>query len=301
MDWLKHPSYDRLRTRLARKLQGRRLQTARMKPLVFLCGGSDSARRAHVASYIRRHMKHLSVFYADDVWRVIAGHATQNALAMENELARLASVVVLIVESPGTFAELGAFSLNPALRPKLLPILDRRFRTAPSFINTGPVAWVDQDSRFAPSLYADFDVILGSVSELQERLGRLPRHGTGSTDDTEAWESRSLLPLICDIVAILGPLPLEHCQAVVKEVTGESPDVPLLLALAAVMGMVKEVKETRGTTFFYTDLADDGGLTLRQRRKFSLEHERARALSVLLQLPGYLLALQAARGRTSVA
>ncbi len=31
---------------------------------------------------------------------------------MESDLANLADMLVIIVESPGTFAELGAFSLN---------------------------------------------------------------------------------------------------------------------------------------------------------------------------------------------
>jgi len=38
---------------------------------------------------------------------------------MESDLARLADLVIIIVESPGTFAELGAFSLSDELRQKI--------------------------------------------------------------------------------------------------------------------------------------------------------------------------------------
>ena len=53
---------------------------------------------------------------------------------MEAKLAGLSDIVIIIVESPGTLAELGAFSLSDPLRKKLLPLLDKKYRTGQSFV-----------------------------------------------------------------------------------------------------------------------------------------------------------------------
>jgi len=51
-------------------------------------------------------------------------------------------MLLLVVESPGTYAELGAFSYAEHLRPKLLPILDRTYRHEDSFLASGPIKWL---------------------------------------------------------------------------------------------------------------------------------------------------------------
>jgi hypothetical protein len=72
----------------------------------------------------RKHNPKFGIFYAERVWELMVQKADRDALQMEAELAFLADLVVIIVESPGTFAELGAFSLSGPLRKKLLPIID---------------------------------------------------------------------------------------------------------------------------------------------------------------------------------
>ena len=82
---------------------------------------------------------------------------------MEAKLAAL-SDFVLIVESPGTFAELGVFSLSDELRKKLLPILDIKYRSGQSFVETAPVRWTNRDSDLRPSIWVSHESILGAAS-----------------------------------------------------------------------------------------------------------------------------------------
>jgi hypothetical protein len=106
-----------------------------------------------------------------------------NALQMEEALADLADSLVIVVESPGAFAELGAFSLVDRLRRKLLLILDNEYEEDQSFINTGPVRWADEDSQFKPAIFTDLKIILGATGALEERLRRLPPPAKTRVDD----------------------------------------------------------------------------------------------------------------------
>src|SRR5690606_21262580 len=123
------------------------------------------------------------VFYAEAIWSDPSRPRNDNALEMENQLADLADAVIIIVESPGTFAELGAFSSNPSLRKKMLPILSHEYKNIKdSFIATGPVQWIDKDSLFKPSLYANHSMILQAAPEIDERMKRIKPELSSSAD-----------------------------------------------------------------------------------------------------------------------
>jgi hypothetical protein len=70
---------------------------------------------------------------------LILGHQRQDLLTLENLLAKGVSAVVVLLQSPGTFAELGAFANHPQLKNKLVIVLEPRFERSQSFIMTGPV------------------------------------------------------------------------------------------------------------------------------------------------------------------
>ena len=122
-----------LSCRQAHYLSSSRYRFRRLPPLLFLGGGAASQSREALRDYLRQHNPNLGLFYAERVWEYIASRADRGALEMESDLARLADLVVIVVESPGTFAELGAFSLSDPLRKKLLPIVDKQYCHEQSF------------------------------------------------------------------------------------------------------------------------------------------------------------------------
>ncbi len=112
---------------------------------IFLCGGSshsDSNFRRKLGTSIAatRSKYRYSIHYPEDMFvEQILGHQRQDLLTLENLLARSVSAVVILVQSPGTFTELGAFSNHPHLKNKLIVIMDPRYRKSQNFINTGPI------------------------------------------------------------------------------------------------------------------------------------------------------------------
>src|SRR5687768_6000643 len=181
--WLDHPSYKAVRDRLIDYLRSEKYRFRSLNPVVFLCGGMDSPHRNTLRNYLVAHQPEFSVFYAEQVWNEIAVNTELSALQMEDHLARLADIVIILVESPGTFTELGAFSLSDDLRRKLLPILDARYQNTGSFIETGPIRWINVDSEFRPSIYVDLSKILEAIDQIEERLTRLPKPTTTRVDD----------------------------------------------------------------------------------------------------------------------
>jgi len=60
----------------------------------------------------------------ENAWEIFSKDKKENVLALEEWLADFSDVVIVLVESYGTAAELGAFALSNTLRIKLLPIVD---------------------------------------------------------------------------------------------------------------------------------------------------------------------------------
>jgi hypothetical protein len=186
--WIDHPRFRGSRDRVISSLTPTKYRFRRVEPVIFLCGGERSPRRDTLNAYLNKHLPHLRVFYAEVVWELIASQPGLGALKMEADLAALSDLVIVIVESPGTFTELGAFSHVAALRKKLLPVIDIQYKSADnSFIKTGPVRWIDGESDFRPTIYVSFSRILEAVDELEDRIARIPKsRAIHLTDLTES-------------------------------------------------------------------------------------------------------------------
>src|SRR5438128_76719 len=111
MLWLNHPKFARVRDEILTAVQKNEYLFRRTPNVLFLCGAIKSKPRDRLAEYIRKKRDDTLVFYAEQVWSAISRLEDLGALEMEAKLAALSDIVVVIVESPGTFAELGAFSL----------------------------------------------------------------------------------------------------------------------------------------------------------------------------------------------
>lgn len=282
MSWLRHPKYRRLCEDLAKKLRAKDYRFHKVNPVVFLCGGASSTSRDRLASYIRKTFTDLLVFYADDVWSAIGAVPGRNALQMEARLAELADVVIIVVESPGTFAELGAFSLSDPLRKKLMPMVDRSYKSDHSFINTGPLRWIEQDSDFRPTIWVPLNRILEAALEVDERLSLLQPE-TKTRVSNLAQSPKHLLFFVCDIISIIGPCDIPMICALMCEVLQENPvlDAASLVGLAKTLNLIREINY-KGNNYYFSPLDSDGRLRCYHRNKFiDIPGMRAEAMSVL--------------------
>lgn len=285
MPWLKHPSYVPVRDELIQKLKTHLWIVGRGQPVVFLCGGYRSHRREALAEFLRRHTSCL-VFFAEDIWTDDADG--NDALLLEKRLADLADLIVVIVESPGTFAELGAFSLDPKLNPKLLAILDRQFERDESFINLGPVRTLAKTSSYGRPIFTDFSVILTCSGELQARIGSgfSRKRFEALAPRTLHENPKSLLSLIVHLVSWLFPVNDDHIKYYIRKIAGNGLNtrVSELLMLAVSLRLIRRVTLAAAGVagdFYVVDSIPN----MVRGERLAQSKERARVVGVLQSIP----------------
>jgi hypothetical protein len=113
---------------------------------IFLCGGiiSNDGRAVSLRDYLYR-VRNIKSRLAGGI--ILAEEATQlyrdshyrDLISFEEDVARIAAIVLVIPESPGSLAELGSFSTNDTIRQALRVIIQEQHERADSFIRFGPI------------------------------------------------------------------------------------------------------------------------------------------------------------------
>lgn len=132
----------------------------RPSKFVFLCGGfisqDNRARAQNLRDYLYR-VRGLSARYNV----VLAELATQlyrdggytDLISFEEDIARIASVVLVIAESAGSLAELGAFTANETIQKSLRVVIREHFEQSESFVRFGPVERIRRARRANIAVY----------------------------------------------------------------------------------------------------------------------------------------------------
>ena len=134
--------------------------------LIFLCGGSldeKSGRPPSVRSVFYERLKKKRPEIASRV--LLAETACKwyeftriypNLLELEEQIAGLSALILLFVESPGSIAELGAFSEVKPLRDKLVTIVEENHYNSKSFIKEGPLTLLEKNKSNSVRAYPWF-------------------------------------------------------------------------------------------------------------------------------------------------
>jgi hypothetical protein len=157
------------------------------KRTIFLCGADvkdKSKGRSKMADLLKENQSRIQyeLLYPENLFDdLLAGQGQQSLLALENILANSVDAIVLLPESPGSFAELGAFSSNEKLVNKLICITDQRYKNKRSFLNYGPnrlikasdsgkVIYLDYEYLNCPEQGAKtFRIISDAVTKIQNK------------------------------------------------------------------------------------------------------------------------------------
>lgn len=166
-------------------------------PIVLLCGGKvpqkEHADAADPSLNSLRHaitLEHTSfeIFRPEEIADWHTDGVYQNLMDYEADLSGICSLVVIILESPGAIAELGAFSQLPDLSHRLMVIRSKSF-SDDSFIELGILRhiraqnkngsvrvypWkVPEEKKDAFSI--DSSIIGDIIKDVEEQLHRIPQ------------------------------------------------------------------------------------------------------------------------------
>ena len=212
---------------------------------IFLCGGASPSeegfRRNLGASIAKTKSKYrYSIFYPEDMFvELILGYQRQDLLTLENLLAESVSAVVILVQSPGTFTELGAFSNHPQLKNKLVVVIDPRYqKKSTSFIKTGPVRHLEKKTS-SRVLYQR--MIASNLDNLAKKIAFAAREAGASHPPT----INLVNPIACyefylALIYTFDPVPRSAILRLAKGLQPDLESAALTTAETVVNGLVNQ-------------------------------------------------------------
>jgi len=236
---------------LKRALTDHHLWLLQRSTIVFVCGArrdaTSSGRRVFL-EYGKKHFPWCRFFLAEsafDAIRDAKGGGNTDLLTIEGYLAESADAIIIIVESDGAKAELGAFAHDDDIAKITLAINDVRHRNSGSFISDGPILKLDRVSKFKPMVHTRLDAIAKGLDEVSERLERIRRRNRKRLrfDDATGFlglPRQQRVLLLADLVWLTAPIRYDEIVSLLLHVLGKGDlgtlryEVALLQALELV-------------------------------------------------------------------
>ena len=150
---------------------------------IFFCGPGIGTEGYHFRENIRRLIDGLpkvSITYGEEIDTVRLGYPKADLQTTEARFAHSTDLTVLLLQSAGSIAELGTFSMIPNVRPRLFVAVPMQFYDSPSYINRGPLSLIAHShvqniGYFEPANAKDvFNNILFPIS-----LAKFARYNAG--------------------------------------------------------------------------------------------------------------------------
>ncbi|MEW6535551.1 MAG: retron St85 family effector protein [Candidatus Auribacterota bacterium] len=240
---------------------------------VFLCGANNkknnsvSERRKALLEFSKRNLPHTTFFIAEDIFFVLQAQGNKkNFLDIEEEISNFADTIIIVLESPSAFAELGAFS-HKELRRKLIVINDKAFEHAPSFIKLGPIKAVEEVSGSENIIYypmsengvSEIDRIPDIFTRLERLLNSPPTHrvepvSIDSCNPAEKFDRYSTM-FLHDLIYFMGPLSHKELIEILKQIFDDSrfklnEHIAMLFAFKLIAINKNLYKSLVGKTFY---------------------------------------------------
>ncbi|OEH92566.1 retron St85 family effector protein [Bacillus solimangrovi] len=116
---------------------------------IFLIGSdikNKQSLRAKIYNSLENN-QNFNIFFPELIFEEQIFQQYHDLLTLENLLAESVDAVVMCVESPGSFTELGAFSNHEQLKNKLVVYLNSKYKKDKSFINLGPAKFLKKHTN----------------------------------------------------------------------------------------------------------------------------------------------------------
>lgn len=153
--------FERLTNGYLMTLDYSKLRLMNVPNFLFLCGGktntyelSDGEKkyysmRGAILDSIVTSFSQLSqkLQYAEDYDDWLEHGTVKNLIDFELAIADMAGAIVLVLEGPGAFAELGSFSVLDTLADKLILIVNTNIVEENTFINYGPIKYLEDNKK----------------------------------------------------------------------------------------------------------------------------------------------------------
>lgn len=211
---------------------------------IFLCGanksdGAVSERRRAIIAFSQKNLPHTQFFLAERMFTTLQkeGHK-DNILDIEHEISKFADHVLIVLESPSSFTELGAFS-HKELRKNLIVINDSKFMGSASFINLGPLKAIEEASSIKSVIHYKMQNegihkldAIGDVFDQLFQLLKEPLKGKASAISLDACSpsknfNKQSAMFVHDLIYFTGPINYIELIEILKQLFGEKENFKL--------------------------------------------------------------------------
>jgi hypothetical protein len=240
---------------------------------VFLVGSGhgdpnsirESVRKELIA---RKYYNWLDVYYPEELFEELLGKGGKfDLLSLENLLAESVHAVVIILESPGAIAELGAFANHKDLCNRLVVIVDSKYKKSKSFIALGPIRYLKKktNSEIIPHNLRNPDI---------KKLGEDIKNKVRKIAQSARVDANIANPIMAQhfllgVIYVMEPVEKEILNGVIKSIqkqSFENIETILSCSLNILLHNDEVVKKDRKY------LLTEKGLK-RLQNKMKLEHE----------------------------
>ncbi|AUV87289.1 retron St85 family effector protein [Vibrio campbellii] len=238
---------------------------------IFVCGGQIDIREHIPLSFRQRFISELAtkhphieseIVLAESFKDYFKEHAYRDLLTFEDDIAQLASVVVIFLESPGSLVELGMFCTKPNFYKKLLIVAPREeTEREDSFIYLGPLHHIRSKEPSSVSIYPWPSTTVAGYSDIHlqdlcasllEKRDNIPKNPTFASDN-----SGHVALLIFEIVRLSYPVLLTEIELALASLNldEEKSKVTRLLYLLNKLGYL-DTYEYSGYKYYYPTIRD---------------------------------------------
>ncbi|WP_281977341.1 retron St85 family effector protein [Pseudorhizobium flavum] len=243
---------------------------------VFLvCGGprdaasatAPSLREAYLRICTNGSLKKHSALLAEDLTQLFETGSYRDFLTLESDIAQIASLVVLFSESYGSAAELGAFTITPAISDKLFAVIDDKRFSENSFIKLGPLlALQNAHGESCVCVLNRHDINVQDIRDLRnmdlsafhqimqqsidDRLKSVLEHST-----FDRSQRGHLIKLIVGILQWYGALTLDELEVCLLYFDLKIPREEIVNFLLCAEFVEWVVRDKRGTRTFFAAVA----------------------------------------------
>lgn len=209
---------------------------------IFLCGGggNDEAglrRKLGTALAAQKSKYRYSIFYPEDMFmELVLGHQKLDLLTLENLLARSVSAVVILLHSPGTFTELGAFSNHDQLRDKIVVVMDPKHKKSNSFISAGPIRLLQKS---APNRVLFLRMDENNLDQLVKGVGKASRAVASAYPPLrDLTNAIACYELYLALLYVLDPMPRWAFSRIASTLEPEAAEEVKLCAETVANGLI---------------------------------------------------------------
>ena len=203
---------------------------------VFLCGAAyseneyDKTNRGVIDKYLKSKSDAIFIVLSEKLWED-SFDSNIDLLTFEEFLAEVSDAIILFVESPGSFCELGAFAYAEKLfSDKLIIVIDEKYKGDKSFIITGPTAKAQKDGAkviYAPlsgtGLLSSADMRKVVDEKSTEFASKSSPSNKRHPNKDEAYISVNTFILeLLELIKIVQPISRKDLIEIYKEVKGFS-------------------------------------------------------------------------------